>query len=232
MDILSCLTHVKTVGLRFRRHVACTYIVLAFTLAASSASSHHVLTESSMRWRACHNARHVSPSSVSGKHLLSGACPEPEKLRNLKDDGTKSTHPDVVQLHQLRQDIAGLARHQLGALARRDAAGLLTHRCLVCNFWTPDHTKVKSHFRQAHPQDWRRLLTPAGQEPSLPFLHIRSLRSGSATGLRRTPLHRRSPSPRLRQTPSEQILCSSVMWHSLSTQWHSHNSTPNGEATS
>ena len=44
-------------------------------------------------------------------HLLSGACPEPGRLRNLKDDDAKSTHPDVVQLHQLRQDIAGWPAH-------------------------------------------------------------------------------------------------------------------------
>ena len=89
--------------------------------------------------------------------LFSGACPAPDRLRDLKDEDTRSTHPDVAQLHQLRQEIAALPWHQLGELARREPASLLKHRCLACNFWTPDHTKVKSHFRQAHPQDWRRL---------------------------------------------------------------------------
>ena len=73
-------------------------------------------------------------------HLLSGACPAPQRLRDLKDEDARSTHPDVVQLHQLRQDVAGLPRHKVGDLARQASAGLLTHRCLVCNFWTPDHT--------------------------------------------------------------------------------------------
>ena len=30
-------------------------------------------------------------------------------------------------------------------------------RCLVCNFWTPDRSKVRSHFRPAHARDWARL---------------------------------------------------------------------------
>ena len=54
-------------------------------------------------------------------------------------------------------ELLGLPQHQLSSQASQPAADLLNHRCLVCNFWTPDRTKVKSHFRQAHPGDWARL---------------------------------------------------------------------------
>ena len=65
-------------------------------------------------------------------HLLSGACPAPERLMDLKDEDARSMHPDVAQLHQLRKDIAALPRHQLRELARRESASLLKHRCLAC----------------------------------------------------------------------------------------------------
>ncbi|CAE7244681.1 RXLR78 [Symbiodinium sp. CCMP2456] len=90
-------------------------------------------------------------------HLLSGACPSPAKLRELSISSHAAEGPVAAALQAIRVDLAALPEHLLGVRARRPVNDVLNHRCLVCNFWTPDRTKVKSHFRQAHPQDWRRL---------------------------------------------------------------------------
>ena len=90
-------------------------------------------------------------------HLLSGACPKPEVLQQLTEADAQSTSPETEQLAALRTALLGLPRHQLGHRVGQTDAALLNHRCLVCNFWAPDRTKVKSHFRQAHPRDWARL---------------------------------------------------------------------------
>ena len=90
-------------------------------------------------------------------HLLSGACPNPDRLKQPSDEDACSSAPETIQLAGPRTEVLGLPQHQLGSQACKPAAALLNHRCLVCNFCTPDRTKVKSHFRQAHPGDWARL---------------------------------------------------------------------------
>ena len=90
-------------------------------------------------------------------HLLSGACPAPDKLQSLTNADAQGTAPETRQLAVIRTELLALPRHQLCSYASRPPMTLLNHRCLVCNFWTPDRTKVKSHFRQAHPGDWARL---------------------------------------------------------------------------
>ena len=87
-------------------------------------------------------------------HLLSGACPEPEKLRSVSESATQPVSAEVKQLQQLRGDLEQQARPGLGGYAARPSCRVLNNRCVHCNFWTPDRTKVKSHFRQAHPQKW------------------------------------------------------------------------------
>ena len=44
---------------------------------------------------------------------------------------------------------------QLAKHAALPSAQILQNRCVVCGFWTPDFTKVKSHIRQAHPRVWQ-----------------------------------------------------------------------------
>ena len=90
-------------------------------------------------------------------HLLSGACPAPDKLKQLTEADAQGSAPETQQLATIREELLELPQHQLCSYASRPAMILLNQRCLVCNFWTPDRTKVKSHFRQAHPGDWARL---------------------------------------------------------------------------
>ena len=56
----------------------------------------------------------------------------------------------------------GSTRSQLAKQAALPSAQVLQHRCVICGFWTPDHTKVKSHIRQAHPQVWQETGEAAG----------------------------------------------------------------------
>ena len=89
-------------------------------------------------------------------HLLSGACPAPDALRTITSSGTlSSSSPEMLQLQELRREVQRSTRSQLAKQAVLPSAQILQHRCVVCGFWTPDHTKVKSHIRQAHPQVWQ-----------------------------------------------------------------------------
>ena len=96
-------------------------------------------------------------------HLLSGACPAPDALRKITTSGTLSSScTEMLQLQELRREVQGSTRSQLAKQAALPSAQVLQHRCVVCGFWTPDHTKVKSHIRQAHPQVWQKTGEAAG----------------------------------------------------------------------
>ena len=96
-------------------------------------------------------------------HLLSGACPAPDALRKITSSGTlSSSSTEMLQLQELRREVQGSTRSQLAKQAALPSAQVLQHRCVVCGFWTPDHTKVKSHIRQAHPQVWQETGEAAG----------------------------------------------------------------------
>ena len=96
-------------------------------------------------------------------HLLSGACPAPDALRSITSSGTLSnSSAEMLQLQELRREVQGSSRSQLAKQAALPSAQILQHRCVVCGFWTPDHTKVKSHIRQAHPQVWKEIGEAAG----------------------------------------------------------------------
>ena len=89
-------------------------------------------------------------------HLLSGACPAPDALRNITSSGTlSSSSTEILQLQELRRGVQSSTKSQLAKQAALPSAQVLQHRCVICGFWTPDHTKVKSHIRQAHPQVWQ-----------------------------------------------------------------------------
>ena len=89
-------------------------------------------------------------------HLLSGACSAPDALRTITSSGTLSnSSSEMLQLPALRREVQSSLSTQLATHAALPSAQILQNRCVVCGFWTPDHTKVKSHIRQAHPQVWQ-----------------------------------------------------------------------------
>ena len=97
-------------------------------------------------------------------HLLSGACSAPDALRITTSSGTLSnSSSDLLQLQELRREVQSSLSTQLAKQAAAPSAQILQNRCVVCGFWTPDHTKVKSHLRQAHPQVWQEVGEAAGQ---------------------------------------------------------------------
>ena len=125
-------------------------------------------------------------------HLLSGACPAPDALRNITSSGTlSSSSTEILQLQELRREVQGSTRSQLAKQAALPSAQVLQHRCVICGFWTPDHTKVKSHIRQAHPQVWQETGEAAGplcaghsvhtiKRPVLPLLQAARVRQKEA----------------------------------------------------
>ena len=91
-------------------------------------------------------------------HLLSGACSAPDALRAITSSGTLSnSSSDLLQLQELRREVQSSLSTQLAKQAALPSAQILQNRCVVCGFWTTDHTKVKSHIRQAHPQVWQEI---------------------------------------------------------------------------
>ena len=125
-------------------------------------------------------------------HLLSGACPAPDALRTITSSGTlSSSSSEMLQLQELRREVQSSTRSQLAKQAALPSAQILQHRCVVCGFWTPDHTKVKSHIRQAHPQVWQETGEAAGplcaghsvqtiKGQTLPFLQAAGVRQKEA----------------------------------------------------
>ena len=61
-----------------------------------------------------------------------------------------------MALASFRAKVQGAPKQSLGGLASSPEAQELAQRCTICGFWTPDHTKVKSHLRQAHVKAWAR----------------------------------------------------------------------------
>ncbi|CAE7262730.1 unnamed protein product [Symbiodinium sp. CCMP2592] len=59
-------------------------------------------------------------------------------------------------LAALRATVQSSPKDKLSSIASRPEALELKHRCILCGFWTPDHTKMKNHQRQAHAQVWQR----------------------------------------------------------------------------
>ena len=76
-------------------------------------------------------------------HLLSGACPAPEKLQRLTEEDAQGTAPETKQLAEFRTELQMLPRHQLCSYASRPMMTILNHRCLVCNFWTRTRAEVR-----------------------------------------------------------------------------------------
>ena len=90
-------------------------------------------------------------------HLLSGACSRPHQLRSLSTTPEAQVQSEALMaLASFRAKVQGAPKQSLGGLASSPEAQELAQRCTICGFWTPDHTKVKSHLRQAHVKAWAR----------------------------------------------------------------------------
>ena len=61
----------------------------------------------------------------------------------------------MLQLQELRRQVQSSTTAQLAQVAALPPAQILQQRCILCGFWTHDHTKVKSHLQQAHPRVWQ-----------------------------------------------------------------------------
>lgn len=60
-------------------------------------------------------------------------------------------------LHPRQQMLRDTAQtHTALAVGRLDLAQDFMAYCALCGFWTVDHTKIKSHIRQAHREQWSR----------------------------------------------------------------------------
>ena len=100
--------------------------------------------------------RHFSQWKGLKDHLLSGACPEPEKLRQLENPPEAPAGAgEGTALHSRQQMLRDtVLTHTALAVGRTDQAQEFLSYCALCGFWTADHTKLKSHIRQAHRTQW------------------------------------------------------------------------------
>ena len=103
--------------------------------------------------RACEASFKQWPGLMS--HLLSGACPAPEQLAAM--DSSSNVAQLAEPLTQLKQTIGNSARFQLPVVAASTDSQVLISQRLQCGFWTPDYTKLKSHFRKVHTTKWTAL---------------------------------------------------------------------------
>ena len=85
-------------------------------------------------------------------------------VRSVSSAGATCSHGQQQQrgttrgaLTQLKQTIGNSARFQLPVVAASTDSQVLISQCLQCGFWTPDYTKLKSHFRKVHTTKWTAL---------------------------------------------------------------------------
>ena len=91
-------------------------------------------------------------------HLLSGACREPAALRSIDAQrhaaSAAAGQTDPVHPWSREHLTSTAGTHTVTQLARQPASKRLVDHCVLCGFWTPDHTKVKSHLHQEHRRIW------------------------------------------------------------------------------
>ena len=130
------------------------------------ASSRQCSTGNFTLGRACQSVLHATNPSNSGRVCEITSCRGPARRRTLcvqSPPGTLSnSSSEMLQLQELRREVQGSLSTQLAKKSAFPSAQILQNRCVVCGFWTPDHTKVKSHIRQAHPQVWQEIGEAAG----------------------------------------------------------------------
>ena len=101
-------------------------------------------------------------------HLLSGACPNPDALRAL-DARTFELHTqqgatEVMHAWSKAYLESTKDTHTVTQLARQHDSRHFVQHCVICGFWTPDHTKVKSHIHQEHRKAWDALHTDTAEK--------------------------------------------------------------------
>ena len=105
---------------------------------------------------ACH--KHFALWKGLKDHLLSGACREPAALRRIDaqrlDEGAAAGQTEPVHPWSREHLTSTAGTHTATQLARQPASKRLVDHCVLCGFWTPDHTKVKSHLHQEHRRIW------------------------------------------------------------------------------
>ena len=67
-------------------------------------------------------------------HLLSGACPAPDKLQQLTEADAQGTAPETKQPADIRAELLALPQHQICSYASRPTMTLLNQRCLFATF--------------------------------------------------------------------------------------------------
>ena len=96
-------------------------------------------------------------------HLLSGACPNPDALRDLDartlELQTQQGTTEVMHAWSKAYLESTKDTHTVTQLARQHDSRHFVQHCVLCGFWTPDHTKVKSHIHQEHRKAWDALHT-------------------------------------------------------------------------
>ena len=118
--------------------------------------------------KACRFALHATSPSNNGRVCVTTSCRGPVQHRTLcVSSPLRGLGPhlssDQLQLQELRREVQSSFSTQLAKQAAAPSAQILQNRCVVCGFWTPDHTKVKSHLRQARRQVWQEVGEAAGK---------------------------------------------------------------------
>ena len=88
-------------------------------------------------------------------HLLSGACPCPQLLEALDKQDAPAVLPEALE--RINKEIGAASRAKLPTIAAGKDAQELNSQCVLCGFWTPDYTKLKSHIRKVHTKEWELL---------------------------------------------------------------------------
>ena len=96
--------------------------------------------------RACQTSFKQWPGLMS--HLLSGACPNPQRLQEMDEDAEPSAL--LAPLERVKQAIADAPRHSLPKIASSQDAQDLASQCLQCGFWTPNYTKLVPRQEGSH----------------------------------------------------------------------------------
>ena len=91
-------------------------------------------------------------------HLLSGACREPAAPRRIDalrlEESAAEAQLEPVHSWSRKHLTSTANTHTATQLARQPTSKRLVDHCVLCGFWTPDHTEVKSHLHQEHRRIW------------------------------------------------------------------------------
>ena len=93
------------------------------------------------------------PQGSSPVRRLPGAGKTPSTGTSTgSSGGRRGGHRPVPPPQQMLRDT--VSTHTALSVGRTDQAQEFLSYCVLCGFWTSDHTKIKSHIRQAHRTQW------------------------------------------------------------------------------